>query len=1073
MWLTRIAIQRPAYMLMAIGMLILVGLFSWTKLNVDLFPSLDYPFVQVTTVYPGAGPEAVDTLVTKKIEEAISDLNEVKTVTSVSSEGVSSVGIEFTERAAKDAPQEVERRVNAIRDKLPTEAKVPTISKFDFSAEPVLTLALTGNRTLGQLQTLGEDVIKERLEKVSGVARVTLVGGLEREIQVQVDSQKLQARGLSLLQVNQALASDNLNAPAGNLTDAGRDYTVRLNNQAQTPQELADVMVSQTANGPVYLGDVATIQDTFKKVTVIQRSNGQPSVGLTIVKQSSANTIDVVDKAKVAIEELKQDLPADIRMEIINDASVFTRNNVHDVQRELTSAVILTGLVLLLFLHTFRATLIVLLAIPTSLIATLAVMKLMGFSLNMMSLMGLTLTVGILVDDSIVVLENIFRHFRMGEDPKAAAINGRNEIGLAAIAITLVDVVVFVPIGLMTGPTGQWFRQFGLVIATATLFSLFISFTLTPMLASKWYRKGEYGEAKPGSRNPLHVAARIWDAGYAQLERGYARVLRVALRVRWLTVGLGVASLAAGIMLVATGFLSSEFLAPADNGEISVKVEMPAGSSLETTDAVVRTLENRLGTWPEVDHIFTTVGLGGDSWQSAGQARFARLRLTLVPKHERTRSAQELLVAARTLGTDIPGAIVKSSIIGPVNGDEAPIRVRVQGEDAQILASLATQVAAKVRNVPGTANVSDGGATGQPELMVNIDRRRAADLGLTPGQVASVLRTGIAGSQIGTYRPEGTKGWDVTVLLDQAERARPEQVADLPIVTPRGATIKLGQVANITTVSGPTQVDRYNRKRSVAVTAYLDGRTSGDVARDIEAAIADVQVPAGYIVAQGGEAQDQGEAFAEIFTALGLSVVLMYLLMVVLFGSVLYPFIIMLSLPLAIAGAFGLLAATGNTLNIMSMIGLILLMGLVGKNAILLVDYTNHLRRRGVPRNEALLEAGPTRLRPILMTTSALILAMLPLAMRLGEGSEWRAPTAVTVIGGLLTSTLLTLILIPAVYTIMDDMQSGLIRAYRWISGRFSKSEPDDGEPEPAQEPAPRPAPRPRPAPVPVAGGSE
>jgi HAE1 family hydrophobic/amphiphilic exporter-1 len=382
-------------------------------------------------------------------------------------------------------------------------------------------------------------------------------------------------------------------------------------------------------------------------------------------------------------------------------------------------------------------------------------------------------------------------------------------------------------------------------------------------------------------------------------------------------------------------------------------------------------------------------------------------------------------------------------------------------------------VAALVRAVPGTANVSDGGATGQPEMVVNIDRRRAADLGLTPGQVASVLRTGIAGSQIGTYRPEGTKGWDVTVLLDQAERARPEQVADIPIVTPRGATIKLGQVANITTVSGPTQVDRYNRKRSVAVTAYLDGRTSGDVARDIEAAIADVQVPAGYIVAQGGEAQDQGEAFAEIFTALGLSVVLMYLLMVVLFGSVLYPLIIMLSLPLAIVGAFGLLAATGNTLNIMSMIGLILLMGLVGKNAILLVDYTNHLRRRGVPRNEALLEAGPTRLRPILMTTSALILAMLPLAMRLGEGSEWRAPTAVTVIGGLLTSTLLTLILIPAVYTIMDDMQSGLIRAYRWVSGRFSKSEPDDGEPEPAQEPAPRPAPRPRPAPVPVAGGSE
>ena len=1070
MWLTRFAIQRPGYMLLAIGMVIGLGLFSWSKLGVDLFPTLDYPYVQVTTIYPGSGPEAVDTLVTKKIEEAIADINEIKTITSTSQEGISAVGIEFSERAPKDVIQEVERKVNGIRDKLPTEAKIPNVGKLDFNAAPVLTLALTGNRTLGQLQTMGDDFIKERLEKVNGVARVSLVGGREREVQVQVDPQKLQARGLSLLQVNQALATDNLNAPAGSLTSAGRDWTVRVNNQAQSPQELGDIMVGQTANGPVYLSDVATIQDTFKKLDIIQRSNGQPAVGVTVVKQTSANTTIVVDNVKTALAELQPTLPPDVRLVVVTDASIFTRNNLNDVQHELTNAVLLTGLVLLLFLHTFRATLIVLLAIPTSLIATLAVMNLLGFSLNMMSLMGLTLTVGILVDDSIVVLENIFRHLHMGEDPKTAAYNGRSEIGFAAIAITLVDIVVFVPIGLMTGGVGQWFREFGLVIATATIFSLLVSFTLTPMLAAMWYRKGETGEVKAGSRNPFNLIGRLWDRGYGQLERGYGRVLHVAIRFRWITVGFGVASLVGGVLLVTTGFLSSEFLSPADNGELSVKLEMPAGTAVEVTDEVVRTLEDRIRTWPEVDRIYTTIGQGGDGFLTTGQARFARIRVTLVSKHDRKRTAQDLLIVARTLGADLPGANVKAAISGPVNGDEAPILVRVQGEDSTVLASLATQVANAVRTVPGTANVSDGGATGLPELQVVVDRRRAADLGLTPGQVASVLRTAIAGSQIGTYRPDGTKGWDVTVLLDQNDRSRPEQVADLPIVTPRGATVKLGQIANITAVSGPTQVDRHNRKRSVSVTAYLDGRASGDVSRDIEFATQGIVVPDGYRIAQGGEAQDQGEAFGQIFTALGLSMVLMYVLMVVLFGSVLYPMIIMLSLPLAVVGAFGLLAITGNTLNIMSMIGMILLSGLVGKNAILLVDYTNRLRRAGMPRNEALLLAGPTRLRPILMTTAALILAMMPLAMRLGEGSEWRAPTAVTVIGGLATSTLLTLVMIPAIYTIMDDFQIRIVRIYGWLIRKISASHDDDGHAVPAREP--RTAPQPAGHPIPVSGGS-
>jgi hydrophobic/amphiphilic exporter-1 (mainly G- bacteria), HAE1 family len=1053
MWLTRIAIHRPMYLLLAITTIIGMGLLSWTRLGVELFPKLDYPYVTVTTVYPGAGPDAVDTLVTRKIEEVLADLNEVDVIQSTSTEGVSSIAIAFTERASKDSPQEVERKVNTVREKLPLDAKAPIIAKYEANAVPVLVFALTGPRTLGQLQTLGEDVVKDQLERIPGVARVSLVGGTEREVQVHVDQQKLQARGLSILQVNEALARDNLNAPAGNLTEGAREIGVRLNTQAQAAEELADVLVAQTPNGPVYLGDVATVHDTHKKLKIIQRSNGQPAVGVTVIKQASANTIAVADRVKREITRVEDDLPRDVHLAVVSDASTFIKDDISGVRHELVQAVFLTGLVLLLFLHTFRATLIVLMAIPTSLIATLAVMQLLGFSFNMMSLMGLTLTVGILVDDSIVVLENIFRHLQRGEPPQEAAINGRSEIGSAAIAITLVDIVVFVPIGLMTGPVGQWFREFGLVIASATLFSLLVSFTLTPLLASMWYRRQDpsaaTAQAPRGAGRLLAKATGAWDRAYGALEDGYARVLRTALRFRWVTVGGGVAAFGAGVMLVTTGMLSSEFLASADNGEIVVKLEMPAGTALEATEAAAARLERRLLGWPEVERVTTTVGQGGDNFEAASQGRYARLLVALTPKATRTRSANELVQEARELGADLPGATVKSAIGGILNGDAPPVRVFVQGEDSRVLGRLAREIASAIRAVPGTVNVSDGGATGQPELVVSIDRRRAADLGLTPGQVASVLRSGIEGAQVSTFRPEGTKGWDLTVYLDPNDRARTDQIGDVPIVTPRGATVKLSQVANIALVDGPTQVERRDRRRTVTVTSYLDGRPSGDVARDVETALQRVAVPAGYTVRQGGDAEDQGEAFGQIFTALGLSLLLMYLLMVALFGSFLTPFIVMLSLPLAIVGAFGLLALTGNTLNIMSMIGLILLTGLVGKNAILLVDYTNTLRRRGVSRDEALLQAGPTRLRPILMTTFAIILAMLPLAMRLGEGAEWRAPTAVTVIGGLATSTLLTLLLIPAVYTLMDDLQVAAARAVAWL-----KRARQEGGTEPAASPA-------------------
>ncbi len=1067
MWLTSLSIRRPLLMLMVISLLLVVGLVSWARLPVDLFPALDYPIVTITTAYPGAGPDAVDTLVTKKIEDAIAGMNDIDYIQSSSYEGVSSVFIVFTDKASKDSAIEAERRVNGIRGQLPTDVRAPSVGKYNPNEQPVLVLALSGNRDLGQLQRIAEDKVQKRLEAMGGISQVSLIGGLEREVQIQVDQQKVQARGLSILQVNQALSGDNVNVPAGNLTERGKDWTVRLNNQAQTPDELNNVLIASAPAGPVYLRDVATVIDTYKRVQTVQRTDGKPALGITLVKTSSANAIETVDGVKREIKKLEQELPADVRIDVILDGSIFTRNSVRDVQTELTQAVALTGLVLLIFLHTFRATAIVLLAIPTSLIATLGVVYFMGFSLNMMSLMGLTLTVGILVDDSIVVLDNIFRHLRAGEEPSEAAINGRSEIGFAAIAITLVDIVVFAPIAFMGSFVGQWFRQFGLVIVTATLFSLFVSFTLTPLLASRWYRKGQQVEedVTTPTRNPLTRFARLWDNGYERLTSVYSRVLHGALRFRWLTVAAGLASFVGGILLVTTGLLSSEFMPSTDDGRLVVNVEMPAGTTLERTDAATRKVEERVLAWPEVERVSTSVGVGGGTAFLANQARFARIQVELRHKSERTRTPKDLAAEARTFGKDIPDALVKAAPSSFFENTAAPIAIRVTGDSQEAVASLATQVANIVKSVPGTADVSDGGVTGQPELVVSVDRERAADVGLNPGQVASVLRTGLAGSTVSTFRPEGTKGWDLTVILDPSERARGEQVTEIPIVTPRGSTIRLGQVAQISTVNGPTQVDRRDRERTVFVLAQLDGRPLGDVTADIQRELNRAGVPADKIKL-GGDAEDQADSFLQIFQALGLSVLLMYMLMVALFESLLFPLVIMLSLPLAVIGAFGLLVLTGHTLNMMSLIGMILLTGLVGKNAILLVDYTNTLRRQGMSRNAALLHAGPVRLRPILMTTSALVLAMLPIALALGEGGEFRAPMAVTVIGGLITSTLLTLVMIPAVYTIMDDFQ-GLINAIpdrvRRLIQRPARVRAEAGAPHPT--PARRP--------VPVSGGSD
>jgi hydrophobic/amphiphilic exporter-1 (mainly G- bacteria), HAE1 family len=1024
--LTRVSIVRPLFIAMLTLAMVVIGGVSYTRLGVDLLPAIDFPVVSVAVPYPGAGPESVEQLVVKPIEDALAGEANLDYMVSQASEGFGAVTLVYKDRANADtAAINVERKVNGIRGALPQDIQPPSVVRAEISAMPVLNLSVAGSRPAGELYRLVDETIVPKLSTVPGVASVGISGGEAQEVVVKVDLDKLRAYGLSILQLNQALQAENLNVPAGTVTERGRDYAIRLNALYPAPERIRDTIVAATPTGAVRVRDVAEVAVAPKRVTRIQRTDGNDAIGLLVTKQADANTLEVADGVKAALDRLRAQLPADVRVTVVSDESVFTRATLDDVRTNLVEAVALTGLVLLVFLHTLRSTFIVLVSIPTSLIATFTMMYALGFTLNMMSMMALALTVGILVDDSIVVLENIFRHLEAGEDRFSAALAGRSEIGLAAIAITLVDVVVYLPIAFMSGIVGQYFRQFGLVVATATLLSLFVSFTLTPMLASK-----VLALPKPHSRTPLALFGRVWERGFSRLGRGYEQVLRWALRWRWATVIAGALSLAAGVALIVFHMVGVEFMPRSDESRLIATVEMPPGTAIEVTDRAARQVEDRFRAWPETRSVFSSVGTGGTSG-GASQARFARVTVELTKPHERSRTQAELAVAARSLADGIPGARLQVSPGGFMSSGAPPLYVVVSGDEGGPLESLVARVEEIIRRTPGTTDVANSAAPGAPEVPSALPRDRAAELGLTAGQIAQALRTGIAGTVATQYQPAGQKGVDVRVMLDDADRASLDQLGAIPLVGSRGVQVRLDQVATLRPSAGPSQITRRDRQRYVALTAELTDRSLGDVVRDVQAEVDKLGLPPGFKVSFTGEAEAQSESFAQIFEALLLSVLLMYMLMVALYESLLSPFVVMLSLPLALVGAIAGLYATGSTLNMMSMIGMIMLAGLVGKNAILLVDYTNTLRKGGIARDAALLQAGPTRLRPILMTTAAMVLAMAPAAAQIGEGAEMSAPLAVVVIGGLLSSTLLTLVVIPAVYTIVDDAGALLGRPFR------------------------------------------
>ncbi|MCC7262207.1 MAG: efflux RND transporter permease subunit [Candidatus Latescibacteria bacterium] len=1040
MKLTRLAIERPTFIVVIFAALGVLGLYSWTQLGVDLLPDIDIPTVMVSTVYPGAGPKEIETSVSQPLEEAVVSINKVKHVRSFTSEGVSLVLVEFQMSADIDeATAEVQRKVDASRYRLPKEVDPPIISKVSINDLPILRLSMTGTLPPRELYQLAKDQIKPAFERLEGVGKVALVGGEEREIRVEVDPDRLQAYHLSILQVSQALARENLDFPTGKVDTRQREYIVRLSGRLQRLEDMEHLALATTPAGTIYLKDVATVHDGVKEDQAQSRLNARPSIGILIQKQSGANSVQLSDRVRAELARLEQAYPGQIHLEIAQDTSIFTRNSIKGLERNIAEAILGVSLVLLLFLHSWRNSLIVLLAIPTSLISTFIVMYALDFSLNLMSLMGVALTIGILVDDSIVVLENIHRHLAKGEPPREAALKGRTEIGFAAVAITLVDVVVFLPVALLTGIVGDIFREFALVIVSATLMSLFVSFTLTPLLASRWTKL----ENLEGSRALAARFSRWWEGRMARLNQAYHRLLQWALAHRKSVLGVSTLTLVGSLALIPLHLVSTEFMKQVDRGEFAIALEMPAGTALEKTNAAVGQVEQLLARTAEVERYFTTVGTSEEGILNSQADHLGQIQVRLVDKASGRRPTSEVIDELKAAVARIPGLKARVNFIGIFGtSDDTPIFIEVKGLDMAQLATVAAQVEARVAKVDGAVDIKSSWEEGKPEVRIELDREKTAQLGLTLAEVAQALRTAFAGDVATKYR-EGDTEIDTRVILQGARRSRAEEVGRMVFLNHQGVPVELRQIARIYEGQGPVKIQRKNRERLITIQANLSDRPLGDVLRDLRASLAELQLPKGTSIFFAGDAEMQEETFTKMFFALGLGIAFVYLIMVALFNSYLHPFTIMFSLPVAVVGALGALALTGEALNMFSMIGVIMLVGLVTKNAILLVDYTNTLREQGRGLREALLEAGPTRLRPILMTTLTLVLGMTPLALSLGPGNEMRAGMAVVLIGGLLTSTLLTLVLVPVVYTLVEEMRVKVPA----LLGRVS----------PAGQPVPRP----------------
>lgn len=1014
MKLVDICIRRPVFATMLIAFLVALGAFSYRELAVDLFPNIDFPIVSITATLKGASVEEVESGLTKPIEEAINTIEGIDELNSVSKEGVSHLFVIFDlERNREQAAQDVREKVAAVVSQLPEGTDPPVVAKWDVEASPIISIAVGGNRNLREVTELARKHVKEDLETLRGVGSISLVGGLERAVQIDVDTDKLAAYGLSIQQVKGALRSQNVEIPSGHVDQGSKELVLRTMGRMLKVDDFKQLIVGNTQGRPIMIGDIGSVTDGFVEPRTMTRLDGKPAVSLLIRKQTGTNTVEVIDRIKARLAEVAGTMPSDISMQIVRDHSRFIKLSIHEVQFHLILAAILVSLTVMLFISNIRATVIAAIAIPTSIISTFTLMSLMGFTLNNITMLALVLSTGIVIDDAVVVLENIFRYAEeKGMSAMQAASVATKEISLAVMATTMSLVVIFLPVAFMSGRVGRFFNSYGITVACSILVSLLVSFTLTPMLCSRFIKLKRDHTAKAKG---LGV--------YAAIDSAYGTILRWSLRHRWPIVVLSFVTAASTIPLFDA--VGKDFLPQDDQSEFEVIVQTPPGYSLSRSEGVFKELEARLRTLPTVTHLLTTIGdATGRLRAGEGPVTQGSVYVRLEELDARSISQFAVMEKARVLLAEFPDLRTSVQSINMfMSGGQryTEIEIYLTGPSLEKLDRYSNQIMSGMRKIPGIVDVDTTLSVRQPEMRVNINRSKASSFGIKVQDIAATLRTLVGGEPVTKYKEEQEQ-YDVWLRAQAPNRHDQDALEDLTIATPNGALVKLSNLATLNEERGPAQIDRYNRQRKVTIVANLQNLALSEAIDKIRPILDALDLPPQYNFEFQGRAKALRESMSNFGVAFLLSVIFMYMILAAQFESFLHPITILLALPLSIPFALLSLLLLGDTLNLYSILGLFMLFGIVKKNGILQIDYTNTLRAEGMGRDEAILQANHVRLRPILMTTVMLVVGMIPIALGQGPGSSSRASMAKVIIGGQSLCLLLTLLLTPVAYSLFDDL---------------------------------------------------
>ena len=1135
MFLTRLSVKRPVLATMLIITFVILGLYAFLGLGVELMPEIEIPYITVRTIYIGAGPVEIENLISKKIEEQVSAINGVKTISSTSIEGASIVGIEFEVGIDIDiAALDVKDKVEIVKGDLPEDAFDPVVLKFDIGARAVMDLAVSGNRPLSEIYEITDDMIKPELMKIQGLASVDIIGGKIREIKVRLKREIMRSQNLGVMDVIMALSTENMNIPSGHITEEKQEFNIRVDGEFKSVDDLYDISITPQNSGPVLLSDVAEIIDGFEEQRLFSRFDKNSSVGVSLIKRADANIVEVVDEVRANLDRIKAVIPEDMQIQIASDESTFIRQSINEVVNNIGIGIILTGLILFLFLHTWQGTVIAALAMPTSIVATFMLISSVGFTLNFMTLLGLAVTVGVLVTNSIVVLENIIRFTKFEKNIEDAAINGTTEIATAVVASTLTNIVVFTPIAFMGGIIGQFFFQFGLTVAFATSFSLLISFTLTPMLAAKLLEKkaektygfdlfvlslsafiaglislavfvfigmalskligslgvifgilAGFGAAgilgkqifKPSieqlksnfffvlwsylikavllvlitisvfllfkylfgqilaviititlavvlilnyKNNFLERFGNTWDRIYEKLAVDYKSGLTWALKHQGTFILIILTVFIVSLSLFR--YVGTEFMPQTDSGYIGITIELPPGSNINQTDRILYDVEKILEAIPEIESFYTVVGQAPGTFIGRNEGiQYGQVTIKLVPREQRTIRTQELVEQLKPSLAKIPVADIAVNMTESMGGGGSDIQVEITGVNIEKLTDIGEEVLTLAKRIPGAVNMKSSSREGVPEVRIRPNRKKMADYGVSLATLAGVMRANIDGNVASKYRI-GNREYDIRVQLDKAYIKYADQIKDITIKA-RGQYIPITELAVIEDTEGPTSVLRKNKKRMVIISGDVVNRNVGDVTADVGAETDKIELDPGYEITFGGQAEIQQESFGELLRTLVLAIILAFIVLAAIMESYIHPFIIMMTLPLAMIGVVLSLVITGKAISIVSLMAIVMLVGIVVNNGILLVEYIQQLRAAGKKLFEAIVEASSVRLRPIIMTNLATAISMLPLALEFGEGAEFRSPMAVVSIGALITSTIFTLFLIPILYNIIETVK--------------------------------------------------